>query len=112
MKKRFKKALFAFFKDEILNAVMRVENSEHQTHVQFISKTLEFKELKVEIATMDRQSMNPRAYEDSLREARHVLIDEALKYIQVDESSVFDEDIYNERRIKCSLFIGIKQWEK
>ena len=105
-KKRFKKALFAFFKEEILDAVTKKENSEIQTHVHFISKELEFKELRVEISTMDRGGMNHMIYEESLRDARRTLVEEALKHIQVDERSVFDQDIYDERRIKCSLFIG------
>ena len=106
MKNRFKKALFAFFKDEILDAVKYNPLGNYETQVTVVSKTLNFEELKCEIATSDRMSGDPRAYENSLREARAALIDKAMEFIKVDEQSVFDPNIYDERRIRCSLFVG------
>jgi hypothetical protein len=106
MKNRFKKALFAFFKDEILDAVKYNPLGNYETQVTVVSKTLNFEELKCEIAVSDRMNGDPRAYENSLREARTALIDKAMEFIQVDEQSVFDPNIYDERRIRCSLFVG------
>ena len=105
---RFKKALFAFFKDEILDAVKYNAIGNIETEVVVVSNTLKFEKLTCEISVSDRMNGDPRHYENSLREARNSLVNKALEFIEIDEMSVFDPNIYDERRIKCSLFLGIK----
>lgn len=104
IKLRFKKALFAFFKDEILDLV-GYNKDIHQ--VQLITKELKFTEIKSEIVLdgIDSQPIG-LVYEKSLEKAKRKLFEESMKFIQIDESSIMDSHIYPHRVIKVSLFIG------
>jgi len=103
MKRRFKKALFAFFKDEILNSVSPNPNCA-LGEIEYTTSGIDFKKISCEIQV---KADHPGAYEYELQEARFKLTEEALKHVKVDRDSVFDPYISGTRRIKCSLFIGV-----
>jgi hypothetical protein len=110
IKSRFKKALFAFFKDEILSSVGY--NQPMQT-IQHICKEMKMTEIRSEILLSDRDSERygmpaTVVYEKSLEEARRRLFEESMKFIQIDEKSVIDPHIYQARAIRVSLFIGVR----
>ena len=110
LKSRFKKALFALFKEEILSSVGY--NQSMQT-IQHICKEMRMTEIRSEILLSDRDSerygMPANAvYEKSLEEARRRLFEESMKFIQIDEKSVIDPHIYPTRAIKVSLFVGVR----
>jgi hypothetical protein len=110
LKSRFKKALFAFFKEEILSSVGY--NQPMQT-IQHICKEMRMTEIRSEILLSDRDSERygmPAnvVYEKSLEEARRMLFEESMKFIQIDEKSVIDPHIYPTRAIKVSLFVGVR----
>jgi len=109
-KKRFKKALFAFFKDEIINSV----GFNNSKKVIYVSKELNFVEIKSEIRIEKSNRTNNMpfdyAYEESLNKCRRDLFEEAMKHIQIDNQSVIRTNSYSNdtRAIKVSLFIGTK----
>ena len=110
LKSRFKKALFAFFKDEILSSVGY--NQPMQT-IQHICKEMKMTEIRSEIILDERDNQRygmpaNMVYEKSLEDARRRLFEESMKYIQVDEKSIIDQNIYQARAIRVSLFIGIR----
>lgn len=108
LKSRFKKALFAFFKDEILNSVGYTGAIQQ---VQIVTKELKFTEIKSEILLDERDSQRYGepigiVYEKALENAKRRLFEESLKFIQVDEKSIMDSHIYPHRAIRVSLFVG------
>jgi len=110
LKSRFKKALFAFFKEEILSSVGY--NQPMQT-IQHICKEMRMTEIRSEILLSDvgseRYGLPANVvYEKSLEEARRRLFEESMKFIQIDEKSVIDPHIYPTRAIKVSLFVGVR----
>jgi hypothetical protein len=110
LKSRFKKALFAFFKDEILSSVGY--NQPMQT-IQHICKEMKMTEIRSEILLDERDNQRygmpaNMVYEKSLEDARRRLFEESMKYIQVDEKSIIDQHIYPARAIRVSLFIGVR----
>jgi len=104
LKARFKKALFAFFKDEILNAVGY--NGTIQK-LQIVTKELEFSEIKAEILLEERYG-EPIVivYERALESAKRRLFEESMKFIHIDESSIMDSHVYPHRAIRVSLYVG------
>jgi len=109
LKNRFKKALFAFFKDEIMNSVGYNGATEH---VQFVSKDIKMTEIKSEIL-IDNTNHQIRhgeptgiVYERALEECKRKLFEESMKFIQIDEKSIMDSHIYHGRAIRVSLFLG------
>jgi septum formation topological specificity factor MinE len=99
LKRRFKKALFAFFKDEIINSVDFDEKSER---------------IKSEIVIEESRQMNNMpfeyVYEEALNKCKHDLFQKVMKHIQIDNQSVMETNLYrnNTRAIRVSLFIGNK----
>jgi len=109
LKDRFKKALFAFFKNEILEAVSWKGTVLEKT--QIVSAELKFTEIKADIFIQDTtNALVPASvvYERSLREAREKIFEEAMKMVVIDERSVMDTNIYPHRVIRVSLFVGYK----
>ena len=106
LRKRFKKALFAFFKDEIMDAVGYSGTISHA-----VIKEANIIELKAEII-LDRSTQKNLsipidiAYEYALSDAKKKLFEEAMKFIVIDSNSVFDPIVYPHRAIRLSLFVG------
>jgi len=111
LKRRFKKALFAFFKDEIINSVDFVEKSER---INYVTKELNLITIKSEIVIEESRQMNnipfEYVYEDALNKCKHDLFQKVMKHIQIDNQSVMETSLYrnNTRAIRVSLFIGNK----
>ena len=111
LKRRFKKALFAFFKDEIINSVDFDEKSES---INYVTKGLNFITIKSEIVIEESRQMNNMpfeyVYEDALNKCKHDLFQQVMKHIQIDNQSVMETNLYsnNTRAIRVSLFIGNK----
>jgi hypothetical protein len=110
LKSRFKKALFAFFKEEILSSV---GYNQPMQVVQHVCKEMRMTEIRSEILLDDRDNQRYGVpanviYEKSLDEARRRLFEESMKFIQIDEKSVIDPHIYPTRAIKVSLFVGVR----
>lgn len=103
--RRVKRAIFAFFKDEILNAVGAYVPV--QEHVVRHAK-LELIEIDGEIRISNDHEIygGARAYEESLEDMKKTLFRQAEKYFTIETSSVLDPHLYNERRIKCTLYVG------
>lgn len=107
LKSIFKKALFAIFKDEILNLV---GHTEYVPKIEHIPKKIEIIEIKFEILLEDSskdmwESIN-MIYEKALEEAKYKLFKEVTKYIQFDERSILSSNVYPHRIISGSLFVG------
>ena len=103
IKHRFRKALFAFFKDEIIKVTGIV------SHIEMVSKELEFTHIRSEIILDDSRDMRyPTGvlYEQALEECKVELFQEAIKHVHINESSVMESQMFGGRRIEVSLFIG------
>jgi hypothetical protein len=107
LKSRFKKALFAFFKDEILSSVGY--NKPMQV-VEHVCKEIRMTEISSEILLSDIPYGIPvnEIYKRALYEAKQRLFEESMKFIRIDEKTVIDSNIHRTRGIKISLFIGTR----
>ncbi|MCK9429312.1 MAG: hypothetical protein M0R17_04860 [Candidatus Omnitrophica bacterium] len=108
IKRRFKRALFSFFKDEIESSLNI--NKFQEATINYYSEQIDFKELEIKINFIDKEYPNKPAnyvYMESLLEAKRRLFDEVCKYIKIDNKSIMDERIWNAREIKANLFVGI-----
>ena len=50
-------------------------------------------------------------YEDSLRRCKMAMFEEVEKYIKVDPKSVVGDPMHQQRKIRLSLFVGMKPEE-
>lgn len=103
---RFKKALFAFFKDEILKSVgADVENKVEVRNVKY-----NLIEISTQILLDEKISAMPSmiVYEEALEKARQELFEKIMNYVIIDNHSVMDQYIYPHRKIRISLLLGIK----
>jgi len=109
LKNRFKKALFSFFKDEIMESVgFNGDVVEHQ----YITHQMKLTEIKAEIHIDENNSQMMHGkpsgliYEEALEVAKKQIFEQSMKHIKVDTASIMDSHIYNGRVIKVSLFVG------
>lgn len=101
---RFKKALFAFFKEEILEAVGH--NPKVQI-VEHVSGGMRVRELKSEILIEGYPTMDIKpVYEKALDKAKQELFNSVMDFIKIDHHSVIDSHTYPHRAIRLSLFVG------
>jgi glucose-6-phosphate-specific signal transduction histidine kinase len=105
MKHRFKKALFAFFKDEILNAT---DYGKPFETIQHVVSEVKFTELRSQIRLPQGINYNDTqsTYERSLASCKHELFNEAMKHIKVDTESLMGRQQFRERVIEVSLLVG------
>jgi hypothetical protein len=113
LKLKFKRALFAFFKEEILNSVGYSGNIQK---VEIVTKELKLTEIKAEILlnVTEKYPHNEPigiVYEKALERAKEKLFNESMKFIQIENKSIMDSHIYPHRVIRVSLFIGSNQAE-
>lgn len=109
LKLKFKRALFAFFKEEILEAVGFKQPVER---VEFISRELKFTQITTPIVLDERDTnFSPVgiAYEKALDQAKRKLFDESMKFIHIESKDVINSYVYPRREIRVSLFIGTNQ---
>lgn len=114
LKIRFKRTLFAFFKEEILS-VLNYDTKQTQKKIEYRSELLSFTRID-EYIILDENRMSidsirygvPQSvlYKDALENCKKRLFDSSMEFIKVDESSVMDSSIYEGRKIRVSLFLG------
>lgn len=106
LKEKFKRAIFAFFKEEILNAVEARPFPVREINIS----PLNLKKLETQIIFDDDFGMTPVPilYHQAVQKARHELFEESLKYIEVDANSVISEKFYPKRCIRVSMYVGNK----
>ena len=109
IKRRFKKALFAFFEKEIMKSVGYTGDVQRIEH---FTSHLKFTEIKAEIRLDNRgeqlsygESLSV-TYERALNDCKRRLFEESMKHIHIEEKSIMDSHIYNGRAIRISLFVG------
>lgn len=111
LKKRFKTALFHFFKDEILKEVCAETNSIQRTIVR--QKEYEFVKLEHHIqVNEDFGGRIPYSVllEEEIQKCRKKLFEECIHYMEVDSVQLLSQHIpYQSRAIKISLHIGNKK---
>jgi hypothetical protein len=110
LKLRIKKALFAFFQDEILK---NVGYDGKVTELSIVSKEMNFVEIKAEIMLEDLSTELLRsgvpadiAYQKALENAKRRIFEQAMNHVIIDKNSVIDDRIYRHMAIKVSLFVG------
>lgn len=116
LKQRFKKALFEFFKQEILDYLEVNKFPYRISPEKFVHNTteqnIEFKEVKTEIVLKDNDDYRlnnipvSRLYEQSLEDTKKLLFEEMLKYVEIDTASVMDSYIYPIRKLRMRIFVG------
>ncbi len=108
-KERFRKALFAFFKEEILKEAAPQGPFEIQTihHSQ-----LKFHELRMEWRIAEEREFKHIGrpiefiYEGALNDARKRLFEQVMQYVQVDERTVLDPQLYDGRIFRATVFVA------
>ncbi len=108
MKRRFKRAVFAFFKEEILDFI---GYNTPIPKVELVSKELNFTEIKTQIILDENIQLNFREslskiYERALAQAKQTLFEKCLEFIVVDEKSIINNNSDSYKAINVSLFIG------
>ena len=114
IKQRFKKAIFAFFKDEILK-----EFSVNNKYPEFTGKVYKQVDstIKVELRQigctidldMDGQIPTDSFYEQACNKARKELFNEFIKWITIEGVVVLDPQYYHKRKIIFNAWVGIER---
>ena len=107
LKLRFKKALFAFFKEEILESVGHIPTASPTVNISHLN----FIEIKSKIILDDRNQMfepSNIVYERALEKCRKEIFEEAMKFVVVDEDTVINPIYYPHRAISVSLLVSKK----
>lgn len=114
MKKRFKSALFAFFKEEIMNEVSIKHKGEFLHLPQKMPVVLS--EEKYKIITIEKEVLVKDSYhgapfqyllDDAIMNTRRAIVDESMKHVSVNSRELFD--IPNRSKIiKATIHIGVK----
>lgn len=114
LKMKFKRALFAFFKEEILTAVKYSYKPNEAILVPSapIERIFNGRTIYAEILLEDRfdermQESPAESYHKAITKARKCLFDEFCKYVKVDEVSVVDPRIYGDRIIR--IYVNVQK---
>ncbi len=113
IKNRFRKALFSFFKEEILESV-KPEPIIPYSDVgvsRYGPRTMDLTKLSASINLGDQESMHEPAhvqYERQLDSLRKELFKKAMEFCHVEERSVTDPYLYDSREIIVNLYVGKK----
>lgn len=119
--RRFRKALFAFFKEEILSSVgnkdipLALQPSAELIKVD--NKRVDFQELTCELSFDDDRVTDrygpqsvEMALEKQLEKVKKDMFEEVVKYIHTDSRQLFERGLYGRRRIRLSLWVGKLKW--
>ena len=120
LKHRIRKALFAFFKEEILEAVGSKDSLIFQPGAEIVrvdNKRVDFQELTFELGFDDdriSERYGPQSVEmvleKQLEKAKKDMFEEVLRYIHTDSQQLFERGLYGRRRIRLSLWVGKLKW--
>lgn len=111
LKDRFRKSLFSFFKEEILNIVKPepiVPYSDVGV-VRYESRNMDLTRLTASIKLSDKENMYEPAhviYEKQVENLRKELFNKAMEFCHVEERSVTDPYLYDSREIIVHLYVG------
>ena len=100
LKNRFKKSLFKFFEQEIMEHV--------DVQPPLLLTEVRCNDMKIEQLSMNIQLQNNMPYERALYDAKRQLFESVCKYITIDESSVIDPHMGPVRTIRCSVYVGVQ----
>lgn len=107
---KFKRALFAFFREEILSTVKFNPKASEVLIVppppdRFFNGTTIFADILLEDRRQYDERMKSPAehYQSALEQARKALFKEFTKYIKVDDYSIVDPQIYGDRKITLTI---------
>jgi len=107
-KLKFRRAIFGWFRDEIMESYKR-NHCDTLIRSPYVIEDykIDIQQLKIEmlIASYNEEEYHMN-YDRSLRMAKEKLFNEAMKYLEVDVKSIFDEQVFTERKITASLFVG------
>lgn len=111
LKMKFKRALFAFFKEEILSIVKFNPKASDVLIVPPppIDRHFNGTTIFADILLNDRRDYDDRIkspaehYENALEKARKALFKEFIKYIKVDDYNIVDPQIYGARKITLAI---------
>jgi hypothetical protein len=112
IRKRFKKALFAFFKDEIISAIGGEIPARPGV---IVNKNLRFEEIRASITFPhdDYEKGNlpsSSRYEQALTSAKVTIFAEVMKFVVVDKDSVLNDNFHHpERKIELSILVASKK---
>lgn len=115
IRKRFKSALFAFFKEEILKEVSTYygkKDIQWSTYnPSFISEE-KYKIVAIEKEVMVRDSNMHNipfqyALDDAIRNTRRAVLEEAMKYVEINSKELFGS-IDGSKVLKAKIYIGVK----
>jgi hypothetical protein len=108
LKDRFKKAVFNFFKQEIMEQVGYFEPFRH---TEVVNKEYVFQKVEAEIRLSSSQQYLTEEPLDSLyaravEECKSRLFEECMKYAQIDVASVLKHSPYRDKAIRVTLYVG------
>ena len=121
LKQRYRKALFAFFKEEILEAVkskdMPLTFQPSAELIKVDNKRIDFQELTCEL-NFDDDRVSDRygsqsvqmVLEKQLEKVKKDMFEEVIKYIHTDSRELFERGLYGRRKIRLSLWVGKMKW--
>lgn len=110
---KFRRALFAFFKEEILGIVKFNPNASDVLIVPPLPIDSHFSGTTIfaDILLDDRRDYDDRFkspaehYETALEKARKALFKEFIKYIKVDDYNIVDPQIFGARKITLAITV-------
>lgn len=112
LRKRFRKALFAFFKEEIINAIGGEIPARPGV---IVNKNLRFEEIRASITFPhdDYEKGNlpsSSRYEQALSDARRRIFADVMKFVEVDKDSVLNDNFHHpERKIELCVLVASKK---
>lgn len=114
MKKRFKSALFAFFKEEIMNEVSIKHKCEFihlPQQMPIVISEEKYKIITIEKEVLVKESYHGSPFEymldDAIMNTRRAIVDEAMKHVSVNSRELFDT-LNQSKIIKATIHIGVK----
>lgn len=106
MKKKIKRMLAWILQDELIELI------KHKNIKRFevIDRTIEFETLKFEYEIpLTSFHRNPYEYEHQLELAKHELLSEAEKYIQIESAPLVNKEYGDHRFVRLKLRLQAKQ---
>ena len=125
-KERIKKALFAFFKEEIMNEFTIIENARpldrmfkpDRMEINFCENRIDMQEFKIDFSLDDseyskRNMFYPQdpdlIFEQATKKARNALWDVFCQYVTVDAYNMLKPNYGEHNKFVFSIFLGRKR---
>ena len=110
LKTRIRKALFAFFREEIMEAVTPIP--EVQRNEVYVEKEMLVTKIERSIVMTEQDYRRDAIpfevqYEKKLDALREKLFEDFLQCVQIDNTSVFDERLWRNRRLDVYVYVAV-----